>query len=85
MVEFVARYQHIVQWEIFSVNRLIKRQKKQVNVLNQSLYKLNHTMVKPLLIAIVIIFNDVTNKSREQRLITKECIEFNSSALYFST
>ena len=47
-------------------------------------------MVKPLLIVIVIIvFNDVTNKSREQRLITKEHIrsnayKLNSSALYSS-
>ena len=31
-------------------------------------------MVKPPLIPIVIVFNDVTSKSREQRLITKELI-----------
>ena len=65
--------------------KLVKylRQQKQVDVLpskNQALCKVNHCQSTAIQ-CIVILFNDVTCKSREQRLITKEHIAMHTNLI----
>ena len=47
----------------------------------QALCKVNHCQSTAIQ-CIVIAFNDITNKSREQRLITKEHIAMHTNVLF---